>query len=469
MRDAGTDVRHQWSSPMIADRARIAEFAFAAACVLAVCGTANASDTFSTIQSPGGGTIVTAALGNGRSLQASIALVLRHIHTEFGQRPNVVNVAENTSAHSATLFFNETKNGKPYSGMAVVSAVPGTQAAGAVLYDTTARFGKTLGPMLGKLGSVTTPSRAPAAARPAPAEPLQHHVFADGTGSIDVPADWKLTNGGGGSASGVGPTGEIVTYDLALSAMEPTNATAINYLRGLPPQYRQLELQRTAMLGYTGNPESAWTTAFGQLAKQNGKTAPVFHVASAQPIGSNSGLHLEEITGTGTIPGIAGKSDSDLGQYVAYVQVTPPNTMGQWTMYSTFVFVPERDFNKYAATAAAIIGSVRINFGAVAAQSAAIRQMFPQKFETMIANAQAADAARQARTDAFLANDAAAQDGMHKQAVAMENFARDQTTVVDATTGAHSTVGSSFASVLVTSGSNYHVVPPSELISGVDY
>lgn len=429
-----------------------------------------AQTTFQTYRNPGGGEMITAVLGRQPSLKSASAAMLRRIHSEFGTRPAVVQTARNPDGRSAALVFTDVRNGQRYVGISLVNVSPNEPASGAALYDTAQRFPSTVRPMLHRLDSITNAQAAgPMRRTPiAPAEPLEHHVFTDGTGSMDLPADWKLTNGGGGSASAVGPTGEIVTYNLALTAMDTSNQTGANYLRGLPAGYRAQLSRRTAFLPYTGDPVQAWTTAFEQLARQNGRPAPSFHVTKSTPIGTG-GIHLTEIVGSGTIPGIAGKSDDAVGSYVAFVQVTPPDPMGQWTMYSTFVYVPNDQLNRYGATAGAVMQSVRINFGVVNAESAAIRQAFQRSFDALLARSQQKMVDLRNQTNAFLANQADQQEGMHKWAVSMENFAGDRTTIVSTVTGFHNTVDSSVANMLVYPGSDFRTVPPSELLKGIDY
>jgi hypothetical protein len=433
---------------------------FLAVLAAAVLGTASAAAAGSsaTIDDPSGGHILTATLGSQMSLQSATTAMLRLIHTQFGARPTVVQMAQNPSAHSLALLFTETKGGQSFTGMSFVNAVPGAQAGGAALYDTTARFHSTVEPLLYRLQSLTTPSQsATRAVPPAPAEPLIQHAFPDGTGSIGVPADWKLTLAGGGSATAVGPTGEIVSYNVASPAIDPNNQAAKRYLNGLPPQIRNAQMNNTALLPYTGDPVKAWTTMFSQVARQHGKQGPSFAVATHTPAGKNAA----EISGDGV--------NNVPITYVAYVAVLPPNGMGQWTMDETFVVVPKTEVAHEGATAAAILQSVRINYGAFAAQGAAIRQMFQKQFDAMIANGERENEARQQSTDQALASDRATQEGMHKQAVSMENFSLDRAVVVNQQTGAHSTIDSNFADVLVQGNSNYQKVPANQLLRGVDY
>jgi hypothetical protein len=433
---------------------------FSAVVAAIVVGTTSSAlaGSSATIDNPGGGHILTATLGAQMSLQSAAAAMLQRIHTQFGARPTVVQVVQNTSAHSLALLFTESEGGQSFTGVSFVNAVPGAQAGGAALYDTTARFHTTVGPLVQRLQSLTSPGPSVSRTAPAaPAEPLIQHAFPDGTGSIGVPADWKLTLAGGGSATAVGPTGEIVSYNVASPAIDPNNQAAIRYLNGLPPQIRNAQMGNTALLPYTGDPVRAWTTMFSQVARQHGKQGPSFTVTSHAPAGKNAA----EISGEGinNVP----------ITYVAYVAVLPPNGMGQWTMDETFVVVPKAEVAREGATAAAILQSVRINFGAFAAQGAAIRQMFQRQFDAMIANGERENEARQRSTDQALASDRATQEGMHKQAVSMENFSLDRAVVVNQRTGAHSTIDSNFADVLVQGNSNYQKVPANQLLRGVDY
>ena len=447
--------------------------ALAAAFVVAVAalgadGASGAATTFRTVADPGGGRILTATLGDA-SLPAATALMLRYVHTSLGVRPRVVQIAQNPSAHTVALLFTAARSGTSYTGLSLITAAPGSQAGGAALYDESSRFRTTVRAMLRRLGAMTSGAgtRAGTPQRIAPAQRLSPHPFSDGTGSIGVPAGWNVTNASGGSASVEGPTGEIVAYNVALGATDPSNANARRYYGGLPQGYARTALAQTVLLPYTGDPVRAWTTAFSARARSNGRTPPVLHVQSSEPMSTS--LRLTEITGTGTIPGIPGKADDEPGSYVAFAQVTPPNTMGQWMMYFTFVFVPTRQLAAQGATAAAVLDSVRINYANLNAQTAAIRAMFQRKFEQMMASSVAFNAQLRASTDRFLANQAATEEEMHKQAVGMQNIALDRSVIVDENTGRHIMVTAPGGGPFVYPGSLFHVVPPSELLKGVDY
>jgi hypothetical protein len=410
--------------------------------------------SFQSSPNPGSGTIVTGTLGQS-SLTAATAALLRRVHADLGTRPTVVQVARNARDHSLALLFTATHNGTPYTGVGIVTAAPNALASGAALFDTTARFQTTVGPMMHRLGQITTPT-SPRTARQmlAPAEQLITHPFADGTGSIGIPADWTLHAGGGGSAAATGPGGAQVSYNMHYGAFDPSNPHAQMYLRTETPVARQN--MHAVVLPYTSDPSRAWVAMYAALAKQLG-FEPNIQVKSTTSSGATS-----------TITGTLGSGSKELS-FLAYVFVLPPNPNGLWQLSDSHVFVKTSEFKSQGATGMAILNSIHIDQGAVAAQQQAIRNMFQKTFEGEIANDRAQDAARQQGTDEALASDRAAQEGMHRQAVSMENYSLDRAVVVNTTTGAHSTIDSGFADDLVQANSNYQKVPARNLLRGVDY
>lgn len=412
--------------------------------------------TFQTTAYPGGGTILTGTLGSA-SLPVATATLMRRVHGELGTRPTIVQIVENSRDHTLALLFVAARGSTRYTGVAVVTANAGAQAAGAALYDTTARFHTTVGPMVRRLENMTVAGSSNASARTrfAPAEPLITHPFSDGTGTIGVPADWTL-NAGGGSAMASAPAGAAqVSYNMHFSGIDPSNPRAQMFLRTESAAAR--EDLHGAVLPYTGDPVASWVAMYKMLARQHGMQAEI-HVLRSAPAGQ-SAADLSGTLGTGpkTI------------HFIAHVFVLPPNVNGLWSISDSHIFVSDSHFARLAATANAVLDSVRINFGAVAAQEDAIRQSFQRLFEADIANDRAQDAARQERTDEALASDRAAQEGMHRQAVAMENYSLDRAVVVNTATGAHSTVDSNFAAALVQQNPNYQQVPAAGLLRGVDY
>jgi hypothetical protein len=425
-----------------------------------VAALAATSGSFTSRSSPGGGEIVSGSLGKQPSLQAAEGVMLSHIRALFGTRPTLVQGVQNPTEHLVVLLFTETRGGQPYTGMSLITAAPGTSANGVALYDISSRFPKTVQPML-KLYQTSTAavSATPKSAALDPAEPLIQHQFPDKTGSMGVPADWTLKFGAGGSGLAVGPSGEIAAFNSSQNAMNPTSGIGLSFVGpAANPTVRTLTMKHTLMLPFISDPVKAWTTTFDQMAKQNGQTGPHFIATSV----TRTGADKATIVGTGT-------NNHVPVSYVAYVQVTAVNPIGQWGLNYSYIIVPTSDVVKYGATAAAVLDSARINVQAFAAQGQAIRNAAAQQFNAEIALDKMQDAARQQSTNNAIAQDQATQAGMQQQAAAMENYSLDRAVVVNTSTGAHSTIGSDFASTLVQGNSHFQIVSPSELVKGVDF
>ncbi len=420
---------------------------------------ATTNSAFQTTANPGGGTIVTGTLGRS-SLPAATAALMRRVHAELGTRPAIVQVALDPRDQSVALLFTAARNSTRYTGVAIVTTNTGGQAAGAALYDTASRFHTTVGPMMHRLQGITVPSQPNTSngnQRLAPAEQLIAHSFPDGTGSISIPADWALSVAGGGSASANRTSGGAqVSYNMHFTGIDPSNPRAQWFLRSASPLARQN--LHGAILQYTTDAAQAWVAMYTALAKQRGMQAPQIRITSSTSAGS----------GVADIAGTLGAGAKTI-DFIAHVFVLPPNPDGMWTLSDSHIFLSRAQFAQQAQTANAVLNSVRIDFGAVAAQQDAIRKSFQKKFEDEIANDRALDAARAERTDEALASDRAAQEGMHKQAVAMENYSLDRAVVINTTNGVHSTVDSDFADTLVQANPNYQKVPAADLLRGVDY
>jgi hypothetical protein len=425
-----------------------------------LCGvsprSASAGTAFQVATNPGGGSILTGTLGSS-SLPAATAALMRRVHAELGTRPRIVQTVLDTPDHMLTLLFTAARNDVPYTGVAIVTAESGAQSAGAALYDESTRFHATVGPMLHRLRGMTAPENGGnAALKLDPPEPLAAHPFSDGTGSISVPSGWTVAVAGGGSALASAPGGSAqVSYNMHFGGLDPSNPRAQMFMRTATPLARQNF--HGAVLAYTSDPVKAWTEMYAALARQRGFEAEI-HVTSSERVGPSSA----------NIAGTLGSGPKAI-RFIGFVFVLPPNPMGLWQLSDSHVFVNEAKITQQAETAKAVLDSVRINFGAVAAQQSAIRQMFQRRFETEIATDQAEDAQRAEGTEEALASDRAAQEGMHKQAVAMENYSLDRAVVVNTATGRHNTVDSDFADDLVHDNPNYQKVPPASLLRGVDY
>ncbi len=322
--------------------------------------------------------------------------------------------------------------------------------------------------MLTQLQTLTAAAGAPPPAAPAPpamapAQPLQRHDFADGTGSIDLPEGWRLAMGGGGSALAFGP-GATVAWNVVSAAVDPASA-----MLHAPPQIRQSLLAKTAVLSPIADPVQAWLAMQTAFAQQKGLRPPSLTVQRSDPIGAEQGLHAARIMAHGTLGTPADRPAPKPGTWMGMVSVMPTGPMGNWSIGSSFVFVLDEALAAQGRTAMAVFNSVRLTQDAMNAQMQAMNQMSQRNFDPMIANGQAQNAAREAGTQRALAQDREAQEGMHRNAVAMENYVLNRSVVRDTQTGEHATMGNAGADLLTQYSSRYETVPAQQLLRGVDY
>ena len=273
----------------------IAGVTLAGCCLWAACAATGGA--FQVTTNPGGGAILTGTLGNA-SLPGATAALMRRVHTELGTRPVVVQSVLDAHDHSVALLFTAARNGRPYTGVAIVTANPGAQAAGAALYDETARFHTTVDPLLRRLRGITEPAATSGAPiKFAPAEPLVTRPFDDGTGSIGVPAGWTLgANGGGGAQVSRARGGAQVSYNMHLMGLDPTSPRAQMLMRMQSAQARQNF--PGVVLAYTSDPVAAWTSMYAAMGRKHGLPPPAFHITSSTRVGA-SAANIAGTLGTG--------------------------------------------------------------------------------------------------------------------------------------------------------------------------
>ena len=124
------------------------------------------NDALKTINNPGGGQIVYGPLVQQPSLPAAMGVMLRTIHSQFGNRPEIGRFFQAKGSSSAATFFTVTaKNlgNKPIAGLVIVSMPPGANPSAAILYDDASHFGTSLSPMMKQLNAVWHPEGSPSA------------------------------------------------------------------------------------------------------------------------------------------------------------------------------------------------------------------------------------------------------------------------------------------------------------------
>jgi hypothetical protein len=447
-----------------------------------LCGTAVAATPgVTTISNPGGGTIAYAQLPQQHTAQGAMGKVLQYVESNFGARPDVDKVMKSPDGNSLAVTFTVSPKGKPQmAGLALVAVSATGPGAGAVLSDTPDHLRTSLKPMLttlqgvaakaGSAGaqaaianasgseapsastsvskSATKTSAAPAASTAAtpvkasaPAQKLTQTNFPDGSGSVGLPAGWRITNAREGDINAQGPKGEKMRFGMAQQAIDFSNPQSRALGRGpggtAPGNYVAIPF---------GTPgDVAYKQVLAQLAQKLRQRAPSIDYSIVQTIptqGSGKNYFLE-----GNVV------DAD-GPGIIWVEVmeSPMAPMGTWSLNIYEITVPEALAGQEMATVLGMLPTYKTNNAVIMAELNADNRQVQQVTSNALRNA------RQMT------------DASDRSTQAMSDYLRSQTVVSDSALNGHGRVDDDVANALIAANPNrFQAVSSSNYIRGIDY
>jgi hypothetical protein len=119
------------------------------------------------INSPQGGKIAYGQVVGQTTEAAAMGAVLRSLHSQLGDRPQVGKLFQVRGTESVAAFFSvnkRTQGGGQIAGMIIATKASNTAVEAALVYDDAARFPKTLTPMMKTLMAVWHPLNAASSA-----------------------------------------------------------------------------------------------------------------------------------------------------------------------------------------------------------------------------------------------------------------------------------------------------------------
>ena len=224
--------------------------------VLCACKAQTQTSTpLKTVTAPQGGKIVYGTVAGATTQAAAMSSILRNVHNNCGEKPQVGQVFQFKGMNSVGVFFTVTNHpggNRKVAGLVIANASGPRQVEAALLSDDASRFGKTVNPMLQQLfgvwhpggASPSTASTGRSTSTPASGAPLALHrvVLQDSTASVAIPAGWTVDpKSYGGGAIIHGPHNELAVLNNAVSALDPNgsgyrNTMQYNHGRPLPGQ-----------------------------------------------------------------------------------------------------------------------------------------------------------------------------------------------------------------------------------------
>jgi hypothetical protein len=434
-----------------------------------------------------GGHVVYGQLTNVSSMSQGMGFMLHTVHTHFDERPSVGKFFKTKGSSSVATFFTlSDKNNTHHAltGMVIVSLPPDGKAAAALLYDDTPHFSKSISIMMKHLDEAwaheglgdngTGSGGASASGRAGVAAPLRQTPFPDNSGSIGLPAGWRITGGFQGAIHAEGPDGSQIHYGVTIPVMDPNN-----------PQTRQMIQTETqngrvplpgSYVAYPsgGDPARALVSIEAQLSQKQRKPAPTYTITSEKFVFNGNAGSCSRATGT-----IDRHDNKGMLAAETMICVTQP-TSGIWMMTLYQVNARPELKDQEQATLDAIGMSYKANQGVIDNESQAAIGQIHEIGRQADARAAASDQwLKQQDANRASANAAypssrsvggGAEEGQEQHNQDFSNYQRDLSVIVDTDTGEHATTYNAWADALVKADPNkYQYVPTQELMQGVDY
>lgn len=302
---------------------------------------------------PGGeGHILRASFsGNARSAQAALQGFLRDLGgSYFSGKPRVQAALASVDDQRAHALFAASLGGAAAAGLMMVELQDGAGRV-TVLVDAAERFRASLPAMARQAGG---------ASEAAPAQPKRQiqwvqHQFPDGSGSIQLPSDWRMMSAAKGAVDALGPNGEVV--GLGGPYMVNTNSwyAQSGYLVG--PYMRPLQ---------------ALQYLYPQMARQAGSRKQLVRILESQE-STEQGVPMALTLYDGTVNGRA---------YRWYeMGITRMIDQSMWTYYISQVGAPEEIFAREFGTMVAIWQSWQISGRLIASRLASAVESMRQAGE----------------------------------------------------------------------------------------
>ena len=456
---------------------------------------AMAQGPLETIDMPQGGRIVYGTVQGADSQGAAMVAVLRMMHQNCGERPQIGQAFRMRGTDGVGLFFtviNHPAGNVPVAGLIIAAGSGPHKTEAALLSDSAIRFGSTINPMLTRLFSVWHPSGLPGpapaaresapspqaapAAGPSSAAARLHTVAAsDDSVRLGIPDGWvMLPNSGHGTIIVKGPQGEVLALNMMRNAVDPSSQWQRRFRQngGSPPP-------GSIVYPYHGNLVKAFPELFQQWRRAGGQGPAPLQIDSIEPMQSGQGQECVHVKGQMDPDGRGMQSMNDMMCAIL------PLDFGGYTVTLHHCLLPTALAEREKDTVTAMIASWKLNAEVInrqmaeaAQQKAASDQAILAQGQQAVANIKAIGERARIRNDAVqAANDAqhagywARQDTNARNGQGFTNYQRDQTVVRDVEDpNTHVTVWNQTAGWLERAFPNrIEEVPVSQYIKGQDF
>jgi len=428
------------------------------------------------IDPPQGGKIVYGPVAGQTTEAGAMGAVLRSLHDQLGDRPQVGKLFQVRGTQSVAAFFSVTKrtsgNGQ-IAGLIIATKVTNERVEAALVTDDAARFPKTLSPMMKALVAVWHPlagapgvESATAAAAPAP---LHQITIPDRSANVSLPDGWNIVpnRSGMGTIVALGPHGESAELGITFLASDTNNPNVQKTMQIV----RNGGLRNTAYANGTYYPYGAelsktYVDLIQDLRRRAGLTPMTYKFTSVERVPAPPQQNCIHLTGTSD-PGDGKGAREFNGLYCTY---PPSPRTGAWMSVAHMTSAPMSVAAAERPTLGAIMQSFSVNQAVVRAQASQIAAPAIDQIHAIGRAAAAQAAAAHERNDIHNSSVYQRWDNNDKRSQEFENYQLGYSVISDTQNTAHGTFWNEDAEALVKSNPDrFEYVSAPNYWKGIDY
>ncbi|HOW97347.1 MAG TPA: hypothetical protein P5567_12970 [Kiritimatiellia bacterium] len=192
-------------------------------------------------QSGGARMDVVAQIGTGRALiarfagvssaRAALQATLKQLAPAFDRMPGANRGFADQDDRMGGAWFEASQQGEPVAGFMWACVGP-RGATVTVIHDRRAAAPQSFRQLA---AAISGAAETGGGAAPARSAPMQQAAFPDGSGSVQLPADWQLVRASRGQGRAVGPRGQVAFLNIGLQVWTPEKAQQAQMFGGNYP------------------------------------------------------------------------------------------------------------------------------------------------------------------------------------------------------------------------------------------
>ncbi len=437
---------------------------------------AGAQGGLKTINNPQGGKIVYGRVDGQATEAGAMGAMLRSIHNQYGDRPQVSKLFQVRGTQSVAAFFTVNKRSQgsgQLAGLIIVTKVTTDDVEAAVVSDDAGHFGSSFNPLMKTLFGAWHPFDAALAAGGgggggAAVAPLHKFTTQDRTASADLPDGWKVqTWSAAGTIVANGPNGETASLGYGFLAADLNNPrvrqTYATVMRG---GLRGTSYAQGLYYALTGDMTKNYVELVRLFQQKHNLPLTTFQVKSATAVQGPPGERCAHIQGILTPQDAKKAAETDL----VFCVSAPTPAAGAFMAIINSTEVPVALAPKERATMGAILASFSVDTAAVQRMANAYAAPAIDAIHAVGRAAAAQAAAAHERND--IQNSSVYQhwDSMDRRSKDFSDYLLGYTVVQDNSVNGHATLWNEDADALVRADSKrFEYVTAPNFWKGIDY